>query len=130
VVPLVSAEDVARVAVGLLTRPSVPAGTSYPVVGDVLALREIIATFGRVLGREVRYEEITDDEWRRNALARGYNPHAVEHLSQLWRSFRTFNQPRAAGRFAVTDTIETIGGAKPKTFEAFVREEQKNLIAA
>jgi len=127
--PLVSAEDVARVAVGLLTRPSLPSGTSYPVIGEVLALREIIATFGHVLGRDVRYEEITDEEWRRDVLARGYNPHAVEHLSQLWRSFRTFGQRPDAARFAMTDTIETLGGAKPKTFEAFVREEQNALAA-
>ena len=124
VVPLVSAEDVARVAVGLLTRPAVPAGTGYPVIGAVLALREIIATFGRVLGRDVRYEEIPDEEWRRDVLARGYNPHAVEHLSQLWRAFRTFGLRPDAARFAVTDTIEQLGGAKPKTFEEFVREEQ------
>jgi uncharacterized protein YbjT (DUF2867 family) len=128
-VPLVSAEDVARVAVGLLTSPSVPAGASYPVIGAVPALREIIATFGRVLGREVRYEEISDEDWRRDAAARGYNPHAIEHLSQLWRAIRTFDRPDAA-RFAVTDTIEKLGGAKPKTFEAFVREEQNALTPA
>jgi hypothetical protein len=29
----------------------------------------------------------------------------------------------------VTDTIEKIGGAKPKTFEAFVRERQSELMA-
>jgi hypothetical protein len=36
---------------------------------------------------------------------------------------------RRAGRFAVTDTIEEIGGAKPKTFEKFVREQQSELAA-
>jgi uncharacterized protein YbjT (DUF2867 family) len=130
VVPLVSAEDVARVAVGLLTLPSVPAGASYPVVGAVLPLRDIIATFGRVLGRDVRYEDISDEEWRRDVLARGYNPHAVEHLSQLWRAFRGFSSRPNAGSFSVTDTIEQLGGAKPKTFEAFVREEQNSPTAA
>jgi uncharacterized protein YbjT (DUF2867 family) len=127
VVPLVSGEDVARVAVGLLTSPSVPAGASYRLIGAVLALREIIATFGRVLGRDVRYEEISDDEWRRDVIARGFNEHAVEHLSQLWRTFRTFGLRPQATRFEVTDTIEALGGAKPKTFEAFVREEQSLL---
>jgi hypothetical protein len=29
----------------------------------------------------------------------------------------------------VTDTIEKLGGAKPKTFEAFVREGQSELMA-
>jgi hypothetical protein len=29
----------------------------------------------------------------------------------------------------VSDTIEKIGGAKPKTFETFVREGQSELLA-
>lgn len=129
VVPLVSGEDVARVAVGVLTNPSVPAGASYRVIGAVLALRDIVATFGRVLGRDVRYEEISDEEWRRDALAQGFNPHAVEHLSQLWRSLRTAGLRPEPARLEVTDTIQTLGGAQPKSFEAFVREEQSGLMA-
>jgi uncharacterized protein YbjT (DUF2867 family) len=133
VIPLVAGEDVARVAAGLLSSASVPAGSSYPVIGAVISLREIIATFGRVLGREVRYEEISDEEWRSGALARGVSQHAVEHLSNLWRTFRTFGRPSGQApqpaRFEVTDTIEKLGGAKPKTFEAFVREEQSALKA-
>src|SRR5437762_1922903 len=45
VIALVWAEDVARVAVGLLTGPASPPGSAYPVIGEVLALRNIIATF-------------------------------------------------------------------------------------
>jgi uncharacterized protein YbjT (DUF2867 family) len=123
VVPLVSGEDVARVAVGVLTAPSVPPGSVYPIVGEVLALREMIATFGRVLGREVRYQEISDELWRDGALARGINRHAVEHLSQLWRSLRT-----TPAQYGVTDTIERLGGSRPKTFEQFVREEKRAFI--
>jgi uncharacterized protein YbjT (DUF2867 family) len=126
-IPLVAGEDVARVAVGLLTSTSVPAGSAYPLIGTVISLREIIATFGRVLGREVRYEEISDEEWRSGALARGISHHAVDHLSNLWRTFRGFAQ--RPQRFDITDTIETLGGARPKTFEAFVREEQDALKA-
>jgi uncharacterized protein YbjT (DUF2867 family) len=129
VIPLVSAEDVARVAAGLLTGPAAPAGASYRVIGAVLTLREIIASFGAVLGRDVRYEAISDEEWSRGALARGLNPHAVEHLSHLWRFFRTAGLAPESGEYAIPDTLETIGGAKPKTFEAFVREERSALLA-
>src|SRR5258708_3673331 len=108
VIPLVAGEDVARVAAGLLTSASVPADSSYPVIGAVISLREIIATFGRVLGREVRYEEISDEEWRSGALARGVSQHAVEHLSNLWRTFRSFGQAPQPPRFEVTDTIEKL----------------------
>ena len=130
VLPLVAAEDVARVSVGLLTSPSLTAGTAYPVIGTVISLKEIIATFGRVLAKDVRYEEISDDEWRRDALARGYNAHALEHLSALWKALRAAGLDPERARFAVTDTIEKLGGAKPKTFETFVREGQGELSMA
>jgi len=130
VLPLVAAEDVARIAVGLLTSPSLTAGTAYPVIGTVISLKEIIATFGRVLAKDVRYEEISDDEWRRDALARGYNAHALEHLSALWKALRATGLDPQTARFAVTDTIEKLGGAKPKTFETFVRESQGELLMA
>ena len=128
--PLVAGEDVARIAVGLLTSPSWAAGTAYPVIGEAISLKEIVATFARELDRDVHYEEITDDEWKTEALARGWNAHAVEHLSSLWMSLRGAAIAPEAGRFAVTDTIERIGGAKPTTFEAFVREKRHELAAA
>lgn len=129
VIPLVAAEDVARVAVGVLTSPTVPAGAFYRVIGAALSLRDIIATFGTVLGRDVRYEAISDEAWRRDALARGYNPHALEHLSQLWRFFHTSDLTPNSDEYAIPDTIAAIGGAKPKTFEAFVRKEQSAFVA-
>jgi uncharacterized protein YbjT (DUF2867 family) len=129
VLPLVAAEDVARVSVGLLTSPSLTAGTAYPVVGTVISLKEIIATFGRVLGKDVRYEEIADKQWKSDALARGYNEHSVEHLSALWKAIRAAGLNPETARFAITETIEKIGGAKPKTFEQFAREQQRELAA-
>jgi uncharacterized protein YbjT (DUF2867 family) len=129
VLPLVAAEDVARVAAGLLTGPQPIAGTAYPLIGATISLKEIIATFARVLGKNVRYEEISDEEWRSDALTRGYNAHAIEHLSALWRAIRgAAIDPNDPG-YGVSDTIEAIGGARPKTFEAFVREGQGELLA-
>jgi len=129
VLPLISAEDVARVATGLLTSPQLVAGSAYPLIGVTISLKEIIATFARVLGKNVRYEEISDEEWRRDALARGYNAHAIEHLSSLWRAIRGAAIDPNDIRYAVSDTIEQIGGARPKTLEAFVREGQGGLLA-
>jgi uncharacterized protein YbjT (DUF2867 family) len=51
VLPLIAGEDVARVAAGLLTGPQLVAGTAYPLIGATISLKEIIATFARVLGR-------------------------------------------------------------------------------
>lgn len=126
--PLIAAEDVSRVAVGLLTASTVPAGAAYPLIGSVNSIRDIVETFARVLERDTHYEEITDEQWRSEALARGWNAHAVEHLSSLWRSLRAASATAEAGRYSATDTIETIGGAKPKTFEQFVRERATELV--
>jgi uncharacterized protein YbjT (DUF2867 family) len=119
VVPLVSAEDVARVAAGALTNPLVTPGSSYSAIGDVLSLRDIVATFERVLGRKVRYQEIPDEVWADAARSRGFNEHSVEHLTKLWQSIRT-----STVQHQMTDTIQKLGGQPPKSFEAFVREQQ------
>jgi uncharacterized protein YbjT (DUF2867 family) len=129
ILPLISAEDVSRIAVGLLTSPKLTSGTAYPVIGSTNSIKEIVATFARVFNRDIHYEEITDDQWRNEVLARGWNAHAVEHLSALWKALRAAGLSPEAGRFAVTDAIEKIGGAKPKTFEQFVREQQSELAA-
>ena len=65
------------------------------------------------------FDELFPD---RDALARGYNAHALEHLSALWKALRAAGLDPERARFAVTDTIEKLGGARPKTFEAFLRE--------
>ena len=129
VLPLVAAEDVARVAVGLLTGPQPAAGSFHRLIGTTIALKEIIATFARVMGRNVHYEEISDEQWRRDVASRGFNPHAIEHLSSLWRAIRGAAIDPNDPRYAVTEAIEAIGGARPKTFEAFVREGQGELLA-
>jgi len=124
VVPLVSAEDVARVCVGALASPLVTPGSSHPVIGDVLSLRDIIATFERVLERKVRYQEIPDKVWADAALSRGFNEHSVEHLTRLWQSIRT-----STAQHQPTDTILKLGGQPAKSFEAFVREQRAAFTA-
>jgi uncharacterized protein YbjT (DUF2867 family) len=116
VMPLVAGEDVARVAAGVLTAADVPAGSSYPVVGQLLTVKEIVATLSAGLGREVTYENITDESWAEAAGGR-INAHAVAHLSKLWATLRTRPQD-----IEVTDTIEKLGGRKPKTFAEFLAE--------
>jgi uncharacterized protein YbjT (DUF2867 family) len=115
VIPLVSAEDVARVAVGLLTSRTAPAGAGYRVIGAVLTLRDIIATFGAVLGRDVRYKAVSDEEWRRGALARA----SIRMRSSiLWRFFRTAGLDPESGGYAITDTIEIREAENVRGFRA------------
>ncbi|MCP3369853.1 NAD(P)H-binding protein [Bradyrhizobium cajani] len=129
ILPLISAEDVARVAVGLLAGPEQAAGSAYPIIGSVNSVGDIVRAFARVFDRHIHYEEISDEQWRSEVLARGWNTHAVEHLSSLWKSLRAARLSAETARFAVTDAIAKIGGVEPKTFEQFVRERQSELLA-
>jgi uncharacterized protein YbjT (DUF2867 family) len=108
--PLVAGDDVARVAVAVLTAEDVPAGSAYPVVGEVLTVKEIAATLS------VPYENVSDEWWAEAAGSR-INAHAVAHLSKLWAALR--EQPRD---IQVTDTIEKLAARRPKTFAEFVAE--------
>jgi hypothetical protein len=57
----------------------------------------------------------------------GLNNFRARH--SLWRFFRTVGLDPESGGYAITDTIEILGGAKPKTFEAFMRQERSALMA-
>jgi uncharacterized protein YbjT (DUF2867 family) len=108
--PLVAGEDVARVAAAVLTAEDVPAGSAYRVVGQLLTVKEIAATLS------VPYHHISDESWA-EAAGNRINAHAVAHLSKLWTALRA--QPQD---IEVTDTIEKLGGRRPKTFAEFVAE--------
>jgi hypothetical protein len=48
------------------------------------------------------------------------NPHALDHLSHLWRYFRTSGNRSDEAR-SVTDTIRTVTGSHAQTLEDFFR---------
>lgn len=130
-IPLVSAEDVAHVAARLLLDPDIPSGSIYPMVGAVPTLGEIVATFSRVLAKDIRYESLSDDAWRQLALEHGVNHHAVEHLSHLWRYVQLASAPASPVRVQVTtDTFERFVGADPLTLEDFLTTRRNELAPA
>jgi uncharacterized protein YbjT (DUF2867 family) len=123
-IPMVSADDVARVAVGVLTGPGLPSGTDgtvLPLVGDIVPIREIVDVLSVILGKPVRYQEISDDQWVQAVAGAGINATALEHLTQLWRYVRTRPKEIQAA-YKVTESIETIGGTPPKKLGQFLRE--------
>ena len=57
----VSSEDIARVAVGALVNPAPHIGRSYRPTGpELLGPDQLAATFARVFGRPVRYQELSE----------------------------------------------------------------------
>jgi len=115
VIPLAGAEDVARVAATLLTGSHVPSEQVYPVVSETPTVREIFKILGKAIGRPIRYVPITDEQWA-EAVKERINPHALDHLSHLWRYFR-----KGETRARPTDAVRAVTGTNPQTLEEFFR---------
>jgi uncharacterized protein YbjT (DUF2867 family) len=113
VIPLVGAEDVARVAATLLAAPGFPRETTLSLVSETGTVSEMTQALSRAIGRPVQYVAITDEQWT-NAAKERINPHALDHLTRLWQYFRSQNQ-----RPSPTDTIHAITGRKPQSLEEF-----------
>jgi uncharacterized protein YbjT (DUF2867 family) len=118
VIPLVGAEDVARVATALLTGTAAGRQNAYDLIGETPSVSEIVNTLGRVLKRPIRYVEITDEQWAQ-AVAGRMNSHALDHLSHLWRFFRTSGIRKGESGLRISDTIRTLTGTDPQTLERF-----------
>jgi uncharacterized protein YbjT (DUF2867 family) len=115
VIPLTGAEDVSRVAATLLASPTVPSQNVYPLVSETPTVQEIVETLARVLERPIRYIPITDEQWA-EAVKERINPHALDHLTHLWKYFR-----KGEEHFQATDTVRLVTGRNPQTLEEFFR---------
>jgi uncharacterized protein YbjT (DUF2867 family) len=123
VIPLAGAEDVSRVAATVLANPGLPRQNVYPLVSETPTVQAIVETLGRAIGREIRYVPITDEQWA-DAVRERINPHALDHLSHLWRYFRNSKEHRQA-----TDTIRAVIGQEPQTLEEFFRANAESFGA-
>jgi len=121
VIPLTGAEDVARVAATLLARSGLPSQNVYPLVSETLTARGIVETLGRAIGRPTRYVPITDEQWA-EAVKERINPHALDHLSHLWQTFR-----KGEERYHPTDGIRVVTGRNPQTLEEFFRANAESF---
>jgi len=114
VIPLAGAEDVARVAAALLAGSDVASEKVYSLVTETRTVREIVEILGNAIGRPIRYVPITDEQWA-EAVRQRMNPHALDHLTSLWRYFRK-GETRAA---QPTDAVRSVTGTNPQTLEEF-----------
>jgi len=118
VFPLVGAEDCAQVAAALLRRAEAPEQQCYTLVSETPTVSEIVTILSSVLKRPIRYVPITDEQWIEAVQAR-INAHAVQHLSSLWRYFRTAGLPKSGPEIA--EPIQRITGRQPQSLEEFFK---------
>ena len=119
-IPLVGAEDVSHVATALLTNSELPSQRTFDLIAAISTVRQIVGTLSIVLQRPIRYVEITDEQWAETV--RGHlNLHALDHLSHLWRYFRSPEKRSTEEARIVTDTIHAVTGRRAQTLEEFFR---------
>jgi NAD(P)H dehydrogenase (quinone) len=142
----VAAEDQARVIVGILENPAPHRGQIYPLFGPrEYSHAEIAQVLGRVLGKDIRYQQITMEELRQN-WASGPSPAPgqvraqtaygeVEQLQRgelndsfLLQHLQEVAADHQAGRFSGTDgVIATIGGRPPMSLETFIERHRERF---
>ncbi|MGA8672730.1 MAG: NAD(P)H-binding protein [Terracidiphilus sp.] len=118
-IPLVGAEDVSHVAATLLANSGTPSESAYDLIAAIPTVGEIVDTLSAVLQRPIRYVDITDEQWA-DAVKGHLNPHALDHLSDLWRYFRS-SEKRSEEARSVTDAVRTVTGSDAQTLADFFR---------
>jgi uncharacterized protein YbjT (DUF2867 family) len=114
--PVIHSQDISDVSVKALTTQAY-IGETLTVSGpEMLSYPEMLAKIGAVIGKPLRYEVLSDEEERRQLVARNRPPHMVDAILSIFRATR---EGRIAG---VTDTVERVLGRKPLTFDRWLEE--------
>jgi NAD(P)H dehydrogenase (quinone) len=113
-----SNEDIARVIVAALTRPGDLIGKSLRPTGpQLLSPDDIAATFARVLGRSVRYQDAPMNLFLKFAKSIGLSEFLIVQLHAFLKDY----QRGSFGVGAPTNVVLEIGGRPAEDFEAIVR---------
>jgi uncharacterized protein YbjT (DUF2867 family) len=112
----IHSDDIAAVAAKALTTREYE-GTAIGITGPAaLTFAEATEKISAAIGRQLRFETISDDEARRRYAATGAGKAETEAHVSLWRAIRE-------GRLAtVTDNVQRVLGRKPIGFEQWVTE--------
>jgi NAD(P)H dehydrogenase (quinone) len=141
----IAAEDQARLIVGILQHPTAHVGKTYPLFGPVeFTHPEIAAIISRVIGKEVRYQQVPIEQFfeivssrpkgpaQNTAMAMYSDPgtltggsgktYIMQHLQEVAIDHHN-------GIFAGTNNyITEIGGRPPMTVEEFVTRNRQAFV--
>jgi uncharacterized protein YbjT (DUF2867 family) len=114
----VDARDIASVIAAALAEPvDRHAGMVYLVTGPAaLTFAQVAETFTGVLGRSVRYVNLTDEQLKAGLLASGQPTWQATALVEL----NTYARQGHAS--LVTDTVERVGGRPARTLEQWAQD--------
>ncbi|MFJ6619757.1 NmrA family NAD(P)-binding protein [Kitasatospora sp. NPDC091335] len=112
----VDARDIGDAAAEVLTRPG-PAGGTYPLTGGrAYSHPELTALLGELLGRPVRYLDLSPSELHAHLVGRAGMPHwLAAHVVEI-------QQLAVVREEAPDDAFHRLTGRAPRTLEAFLGE--------
>jgi uncharacterized protein YbjT (DUF2867 family) len=121
----VDARDVASVAVAALKDPS-HAGRIYTVTGsESLSFPQIADRLSHILGKPVRFQDITANEARGWLQGKGLSPVMIEAKLELWDACAS-NMLNVAPNSVVQD----VTGRPPRTLEDFIHDYKARFLSA
>ncbi|TMR23768.1 NAD-dependent epimerase/dehydratase family protein [Nonomuraea turkmeniaca] len=98
-------------------------GETYTLTGpEPYTARQRLATIGKILGRELEFNELTEEQARERWRQAGH----AEELIELLASWQGNPPPEA---YTVSPAVQEITGREPRTFEQWVREHTGHFTA-
>lgn len=132
--PWISGEDAAELVVAALLHPARFGGQSvcYPRGEVVLSHQQIAEILSEELGRKIRYETISADQWRKELVGLSQRGHSVvnqdmaKHISALGAVFAS----RSAEQSPLTPgALAQFIGRDAMSFRDFARKARASLVA-
>src|SRR6266568_9025082 len=127
----ITAEDQARVIVGILTDPASHNGKVYPLFGPVeFTYRETAQILSRVLGKSVEYKQVDFEEFKTTLQAGGKaSAKGRDGNDFLFQHLREVAIDHQNGIFEGTnDLVEQLGGRPPMTLEVFIEKHRAAFV--
>ena len=116
----ISAEDQGRAIANIMLDPAPHSGKTYPLYGAVeMDHDELASAVGEALGRNIRYEPESFDDFSARLNSIGMPKHFIQHIVAVYRDYQN-------GDFAGNnDAIEALTGRKPMTVGEYVKANRK-----
>lgn len=124
-ISMIDVADVASVAARVLTSDG-HEGRAYVLTGpQVLSYADLADVYSRVLGREVRWQEVSLEEARDSMREAGMPEELAVGFPEVMGGYRGGGVMRE-----VSPAVEELTGRAPRTFEEFLRENRGAYEAA
>ena len=124
-ISMIDVADVASAAARVLTSEG-HEGKSYVLTGpEVVSYADLAEAYSRVLGREVRWQEVSLDDARDSMRESGLPEELAVGFTEIMGRYRAGGVTRK-----VSPAVEELTGRAPRTFEEFLRENRGVYEAA